>query len=169
VDSSSTLSITAFTDKSQRAAIPCNYRWFIIKNGVPQEVADYKGSSFICDTTHIGYFIQAHIISNDPEYPGKAIATLGPVELDVSLKTEILNSLAQGYSNQAVYLINENEERECTIQVYEEKVKIMHAFSDLNYIFDYSIIEPMFTHHPKEITHLTIVFSEKYEVDMRRF
>lgn len=48
VDSSSTVSITAFTDRSQRAAVPCNYVWFLIKNGVPQEVPDFRGSSFIC-------------------------------------------------------------------------------------------------------------------------
>jgi hypothetical protein len=32
--------------------------------------------------------------------------TLGPVELDVTLKTEILGALSQGYNNQAVYLLN---------------------------------------------------------------
>jgi hypothetical protein len=45
----------------------------------------------------------------------------------------------------------------------------MHAFSDLSFLFDYSLMEPMFSHHPKEINHLTILFSEKYEQDLRRF
>ena len=141
IDSSSTVSITTFTDSSQRAVVPCHYLWFIIKNGVPQEVNDFKGSSFICETAHVGYLLQAHIMSNDPEYSGKAIVTLGPVELDVSLKTDILAALSQGYSNQAVYLIGpEQEERECTIQIFEDKIKILHAFSDLSYTFDYSIL-----------------------------
>lgn len=62
VDSSTTLNITCFTDKNQRAAVPCNYIWFIIKNGLPQEISNFKGCTFICDTSHIGYYIQAHII-----------------------------------------------------------------------------------------------------------
>lgn len=61
IDSSSTISIMAFTDSSQKAVVPCSYTWFIIKNGVPQEIPDFRGSSFICETSHIGYLVQAHI------------------------------------------------------------------------------------------------------------
>jgi hypothetical protein len=61
VDSSATVNITAYTDKKQQAVVPCSYQWFIIKNGVPQEVPDFRGSSFICETSHIGYYLQAHI------------------------------------------------------------------------------------------------------------
>ena len=39
----------------------------------------------------------------------------------------------------------------------------MHSFSDLHYYFDYSINEPTFIPHPKEVTRLTIHFGEKYE------
>lgn len=42
--------------------MPCNYVWFVIKNGMPQEVMDFRGSSFICETSHIGYYLQAHVI-----------------------------------------------------------------------------------------------------------
>ena len=45
----------------------------------------------------------------------------------------------------------------------------MHAFSDLHYTFEYSLLEPLFTHHLKEINHLTIQFSEMYEKDLRQF
>lgn len=34
--------------------------------------------------------------SNDADFNGKAIVTFGPVELDVSLKTGILNALSMG-------------------------------------------------------------------------
>lgn len=61
IDSSSTISITCFTDQTLNAAIPCSYMWFYIKNSLPQEASQFRGSTFICDTTHIGYYIQAHI------------------------------------------------------------------------------------------------------------
>lgn len=116
VDSSSTISITCFTDKTQRAAVPCNYIWFIIKNGLPQEVPDFKGCTFICDTSCIGYYVQAHIISNDADCSGKAIVTFGPVELDVSLKTAILSAQSMGRLELPVYFIGpEQEEKEGTL------------------------------------------------------
>ena len=48
------------------------------------------------------------IQSNDSHYTGKAIVTLGPVELDVALKADILGALSQGYSNMSVYLTGSN-------------------------------------------------------------
>ena len=36
IDSSTTLSITAFTNQEKHAVVPCHYNWFILKNGVPQ-------------------------------------------------------------------------------------------------------------------------------------
>jgi len=65
VDSSTTINITAYTDKKQQAVVPCNYVWFIVKNGVPQEISDFRGSSFICETNYIGCHVQCHIIVRD--------------------------------------------------------------------------------------------------------
>lgn len=45
----------------------------------------------------------------------------------------------------------------------------MHAFSDLSYTFDYSLLEPLFTHNPKDISHLSILFNEKYEQEFKKF
>jgi hypothetical protein len=44
-----------------KATIPCIYRWSIIKNDIVQEIADLRGSSFICEPAHIGSVIQAEI------------------------------------------------------------------------------------------------------------
>lgn len=76
VDSSTSISITSFTDKNKKAAVPCSYIWFAIKNGLPIEVQDFRGSTFICDTNHIGYFIQAHIVV--PVSPSRATTPTSP-------------------------------------------------------------------------------------------
>jgi hypothetical protein len=55
------------------------------------------------------------------------------------------------------------------VQVFEDKIKLMHAFSDLSYTFDYSLMEPLFNHTSKEVNRITIIFSEKYEQELRRF
>lgn len=170
VDSSSTVSITCFTDKTQRAAVPCNYIWFLIKNGLPQEVPDFKGCTFICDTACIGYYLQAHVISNDPDCPGKAIVTFGPVELDVSLKTAILAAQSQGRLELPVYFVGpEQEEREGTLELSDSQIRLAHSFSEADYVFEYSIVEPQIAPHSKEVGKATFLFSEKYEAEMRRF
>lgn len=170
VDSSSTISITCFTDKSQRAAVPCNYIWFVIKNGLPQEVPDFRGCTFICDTACIGYYVQAHIISNDPDCPGKAIVTFGPVELDVSLKTAILSAQSLGRLELPVYFVGpEQEEKEGTLELTDSQIRLAHNFSEANYLFEYSIVEPQITPNSREISKATFVFNEKYEAEMRRF
>ena len=47
--------------------------------------------------------------SNDGEYSGKAIVTFGTIELDISLKTEILNSLSQGYNTLPMFLVGSEQ------------------------------------------------------------
>ena len=170
VDSSSTVTITCFTDKAQRAAVPCNYIWFIIKNGLPQEVPDFRGCTFICDTSCIGYYLQAHIISNDADCPGKAIVTLGPVELDVALKTAILSAQSLGRLELPVYFVGpEQEEKEGTLELSDSQIRLTHNFSEANYVFEYSIVEPQITPNSREVSKATFVFNEKYEAEMRRF
>lgn len=34
IDISSTINVTAFTDKTESALVPCHYRWFKIRNGI---------------------------------------------------------------------------------------------------------------------------------------
>ena len=53
--------------------------------------------------------------------------------------------------------------------MHEDKVRILHAFSDLSYTFDYSLMEPLFSHQSKEVNKITIVFNEKYEQELKRF
>jgi hypothetical protein len=77
VDSSSTVSITSFTDSTRRAAVPCSYIWFVIKNGLPQEVGEFRGCTFICDTSHIGYYLQAHVIVSDERFRVTILSIVG--------------------------------------------------------------------------------------------
>ena len=46
---------------------------------------------------------------------------------------------------------------------------MIHNYSEANYIFDYSILEPQIVANPREVAKASILFSEKYEVEMRRF
>ena len=36
VDISSTITVTAFTDKTESALVPCHYRWIKIRNGITE-------------------------------------------------------------------------------------------------------------------------------------
>lgn len=55
------------------------------------------------------------------------------------------------------------------MRLLESQMKIEHSFSDISYSFDYSIVEPQVSIHPKEVSKVTILFNEKYEADMKRF
>jgi hypothetical protein len=77
LDTSTLLTLTAYTDRSQQALVPCRFRWSRIKNGIIAEAEDFKGSSFICEPSDVGCIIQAEVtvslwrhravISNTPE------------------------------------------------------------------------------------------------------
>lgn len=53
--------------------------------------------------------------------------------------------------------------------MYDKQITLIHKFSEANYIFDYSILEPQMTPSTREVTKATILFNEKYETEMRRF
>jgi len=94
------------------------------------------------------------------EYSGKAILTLGPVELDVAIKTDILNCLSVGSLSHPIYLLGgDQKEKECQLKLLENQIKIVHNYSDLHYVFDYSILEPMITANSKEVTKISILFN----------
>ena len=48
IDSSTTLTLTAFANRDELATIPCIYKWSRIKNGFLAEVPEFKGNSYIC-------------------------------------------------------------------------------------------------------------------------
>lgn len=48
IDTSTTLTLTTFTDKTEKATVPCNYKWFRIRNGLTEEVGKFRGCSYVC-------------------------------------------------------------------------------------------------------------------------
>lgn len=96
--------------------------------------------------------------------------TLGPIELDATLRTEISLSLSQRRLSQTVFLrSNDNEEKECLLRLEEGLIKIAHCYSEANYAFSYSISEPMIVINPKDTTRMAIQFVGSYESDLARF
>ena len=61
IDSSSILTLTAFSSKKSNSTIPCHYRWFKIRNGLTSEVPTFKGNSYICEPSDVGSIIQVEI------------------------------------------------------------------------------------------------------------
>lgn len=59
LDSSTTLTLTAFNNRDEISTVPCIYKWSRIKNGLTSEVPEFKGNSFICEPSDVGSIIQA--------------------------------------------------------------------------------------------------------------
>lgn len=59
IDSSSTISLIAYTNSFANATLPCVYKWSIIKNGVKIERPQFKGSTYKCEPNDVGGVIQA--------------------------------------------------------------------------------------------------------------
>ena len=61
-----------------------------------------------------------------------------------------------------VYLCSNGEEKECQVRLFEDIIKINHAYSETNYAFDYNIFEPRIECVSKDSCRMMISFSEKY-------
>ena len=140
-------------------AVPCSFKWFRLRNGLTEEINRYRGSSYICDPSDIGAIIQAEVTSNDQEYSGIATLQFGPVKLALDLKKHLMQSLTNGSTIIHVSLCVGHEEKECLLKIFEDTIKICHAYSELCYSFDYSIYEPMIEVFSKDPTKVIITFS----------
>jgi hypothetical protein len=54
VDSSTIISLTAFTSKDEYAVVPCVYRWLRIRNGIAEERDEFIGNSYVCELADVG-------------------------------------------------------------------------------------------------------------------
>lgn len=64
MDTSSTICVTTYTDKSESAMLPCHYKWFRVRNGIMEESFKFRGNSYVCDSSDIGAVVRAEVIVN---------------------------------------------------------------------------------------------------------
>lgn len=106
-DTSSTICVTTYTDKSQSAMLPCHYKWFRVRNGIMEESMKFRGNSYVCDSSDIGAVVRAEIVvffclfqSNDQQYSGQAEIKFGPIKLSAEVK----KSLGDALINRSIFL-----------------------------------------------------------------
>lgn len=77
VDIGSVISVTAFTDKSESAMLPCHYKWFRIRNGLTEECHKFRGNSYVCDSSDLGSVIQVLVIVFHPLFRVTTMSSQG--------------------------------------------------------------------------------------------
>ena len=103
---SNILIINAFTDSMCKYAIAFSTKWFRIINEKTYQLP-INSNTFQLSAFEIGCSLKCEVKSEEDDYKGVAILTIGPIQSDEMLRNDVENILDSSQSKFSVRLVNE--------------------------------------------------------------